>query len=113
MDIYLIIIVFTALSFVIYGFNSFISKRMIDEYKRWGFDKNRKLIGFFQFLGGIGLFIGLKYNLILIISSLSLLTMMVFAVFVRIKIKDNISEALPAFTYILLNGIILYYSLEI
>lgn len=113
MDINLIIIIFTAFSFVIYGFTSFISKRMIDEYKRWGFANNRKLIGFFQLLGGIGLFIGLKYNLILIISSLSLLIMMVFAVFVRIKIRDNVSETLPAFTYILLNGIILYYSLDL
>ncbi len=113
MDIHLIIIIFTAFSFMIYGFNSFISKRMIDEYKRWGYDKNRKLIGFFQLLGGIGLFIGFKYNLILIISSLSLTIMMVFAIFVRIKIRDNISEILPAFTYLLLNGIILYYSLSI
>ena len=113
MDINLIIIIFTAFSFMIYGFSSFISKRMIDEYKRWGFDNNRKLIGFFQLLGGIGLFIGLKYNLILIISSLSLLIMMVFAVFIRIKIKDNVSEALPALTYILLNVIILYYSLDL
>ena len=113
MDINLIIILFTAFSFIIYGFNSFISKGMINEYKRWGFNKRRKTIGFFQLLGGIGLLIGIKFNLILILSSLCLLIMMVFAIIVRIQIKDNISEALPAFTYILLNGIILNYSLGI
>ena len=90
MDIYIIIIVFTALSFVIYGFNSFISKRLIDEYKRWGFDKNRKLIGFFQFLGGIGLFIGLKYNLILVISSLSLLISLPFILCFEISLETAI-----------------------
>ena len=91
MDIILIIILFTAFSFIIYGFNSFISKRMINEYKRWGFNKRRKTIGFFQLLGGIGLLIGIKFNFILILSSLCLLIMMVFAIIVRIQIKDNIS----------------------
>ena len=89
-----IIIVFTAISFIAYGINSFISNRMILEFKRWGLEKRRKEIGSFQLICGIGILIGLKLNSILIFSSVILIIMMLVAVYVRIKIKDNISELL-------------------
>ena len=96
MDIFSIIIVFTAISFIAYGINSFISKKMILEFKRWGLEKRRKEIGSFQLACGIGILIGIKLNYILIFSSIILIIMMLVAVYVRIKIKDNISEILPA-----------------
>jgi len=36
MDYFLTIVLFTGTSFVAYGINSFISKRMKKEFKRWG-----------------------------------------------------------------------------
>tara|TARA_B100001175_G_scaffold231102_1_gene197645 strand:+ start:55 stop:387 length:333 start_codon:yes stop_codon:yes gene_type:complete len=110
MDIKSIVIAFTALSFIAYGINSFISIRMVSEFKRWGLEKSRKLIGVCQLITGIGLLIGLQINLILIISSLFLIIMMLSAVYVRIRIKDNISDILPAIAYLLLGIIIYYYS---
>ena len=106
------IIIFTGISFLVYGFNSLTSKRMVNEFKRWGFSKYRKLISFLQILGAIGLILGLKFNLILIASSLCLSIMMFFAIVVRIKINDNISRILPAITYFVLNALILNYSLQ-
>ena len=50
---------------------------------------------------------GLKYNSILIPSSILLIIMMLVAVYVRIKIKDNISDILPAIAYLVLGIIIL------
>ena len=84
------IIAFTGISFLVYGFNSLTSKRMINEFERWKFSKHRKLISVLQILGAIGLFLGLKFNLILIASSLGLSIMMFFAIIVRIKIKPVI-----------------------
>tara|TARA_B100001250_G_C19308461_1_gene575123 strand:+ start:31 stop:363 length:333 start_codon:yes stop_codon:yes gene_type:complete len=110
MDIKSIVTVFTALSFIVYGINSFISKRMISEFKRWGLEKRRKLIGVCQFITGLGLLIGFQINIILMISSLCLIIMMLCAVYVRIRIKDNISDILPAIAYLLLGLIIYYYS---
>tara|TARA_B100001093_G_scaffold314791_1_gene300352 strand:+ start:354 stop:686 length:333 start_codon:yes stop_codon:yes gene_type:complete len=107
MDIKSVVIVFTALSFIAYGINSFISKRMISEFKRWGLEKNRKLIGAYQSIAGLGLLIGLQNTTILKISSLFLIIMMLCAVYVRIRIKDNISDILPAIAYLLL-GVIIY-----
>ena len=42
MDVYNIIIVFVAVSFIAYGINSFISNKMILEFKRWGLEKRRR-----------------------------------------------------------------------
>ena len=65
---------------------------MILEFKRWGLEKRRKEIGSFQLACGVGTHIGLKLNYILIFSSIILIIMMLVAVYVRIRIKDNISE---------------------
>ena len=108
-----LVILFTAISFVIYGYSSFMSKRMISEYSRWGFADQRKIIGFFQLLGGIGLLVGIKVNILLFITSLSFIIMMLFAIIVRIKIKDGIVEILPAITYLFFNIMIFYKSSEI
>ena len=111
MDVYNIIIVFVAVSFIAYGINSFISNKMILEFKRWGLEKRRREIGGFQLACGIGILIGVWSNYILIISSVILIIMMLVAVYVRIKIKDNISEILPAIAYLILGMIILQNSI--
>jgi len=105
------IIIFTAISFIIYGFSSFQSRRMANEYKRWGFEKSRSTIGFFQLIGGLGLILGFKYQSILLASSSGIALMMFFAIIVRFKIKDSLIEILPALTYLVLASIIINSSL--
>ena len=105
------IITFTAISFIIYGFSSFQSRRMAKEYKRWGFEKSRSIIGFFQLTGGLGLVLGFKYRSILLASSIGIALMMFFAIIVRFKIKDSLIEILPALTYLVLASIIINSSL--
>ena len=107
------IILFTGISFIIYGVNSFYSRRMISEFKRWGFKKYRKLISSLQILGGLGLLIGLKINILLIASSLCLSIMMFVAIIVRVKINDNVARILPAITYLMLSSLIFNYSLPV
>lgn len=84
---------------------------MILEYNRWGYKKFRKILALLQFLGGFGLLIGLYFPLLLIIVSASLTLMMITAIYVRIRIKDRIINALPAILYAILNFIIFYNSL--
>ena len=76
MNTNLIIVIFTSISFIIYGINSFTSNRMVNEYQRWGFGKYRKIIGLTQLLCGGGLLIGIKFLIILQFASLSLAIMM-------------------------------------
>ena len=107
MGVYNIIIIFVAISFITYGINSFVSNKMVLEFKRWGLEKRRKEIGGFQLACGIGLLIGLWSNYTLIVSSIILIIMMLIAIYVRVKIKDNISDIIPAIAYLILGIIIL------
>ena len=86
---------------------------MILEYNRWGYKKFRKILALLQFLGGFGLLIGLHFPLLLTIVSALLALMMVVALYVRIRIKDKILNALPAILYAILNFIIFYDSLNV
>jgi hypothetical protein len=111
MDLNLSILLFSAISFVFYGITSFFSKRMLSEYARWGYKDYRILLGCLQILGGIGLVVGIVNSVLLSVASFLLTFMMITAVFVRIKIKDNIIQMSPAIFYTVLNFIILYNSL--
>ena len=108
----LVIVIFTSISFIIYGINSFTSNRMVNEYERWGFGKYRQIIGLSQILCGAGLIIGIKFLILLQVASFSLVIMMSLAILVRIKIKDNISEILPAISYLVLSLLILFNSVN-
>ena len=108
MDYFLTIVLFTGISFVAYGINSFVSMRMKKEFKRWGLENKRKTIACCQLVGGAGLLLGLEWNMILILSSAFLGVMMLVAIGVRIKVKDDISDILPAFAYLVLSALILY-----
>ena len=85
---------------------------MVNEYERWGFGKYRQIIGLSQILCGAGLIIGIKFLILLQVASFSLVIMMLLAILVRIKIKDNISEILPAISYLVLSLLILFNSLN-
>jgi hypothetical protein len=65
-----------------------------------------------QLLGAIGLIVGLKFNLILILSSLGLALLMLAGLLVRIKLKDTIWVSLPAFFYMALNAYIFFASVN-
>ena len=113
MNFHLVILFFSAISFIIYGISSFYSKRMISEYERWGYQKHRIQIAILQLLAGLGLLIVSSFPLLLALISSSLFIMMMVAVFVRIKIKDTIINTLPAVFYATLNFIIFYDSLNL
>ena len=89
-DYFLVLVLFTGLSFVAYGINSFISKRMKSEFQRWNLKKDRKAIASCQLIGGVALLFGLEWNIMLVLSSCFLGVMMLVAIVVRIKAKDNI-----------------------
>jgi hypothetical protein len=113
MNYNLVIVLFSAFSFIFYAISSFYSDRMIFEYERWGYKKFRKLIASLQFIAGFGLLIGLFFSLLLTLVSVLLTLMMIAAIFVRIRIKDNIINILPAILYAILNFIIFFKSLII
>lgn len=107
-----IITAFTGISFIAYGINSFVSKRMIREFNRWGLADKRKVIGVCQCIGGIGLLLGFELDIAIPVSAIFIIIMMLVAILVRIRIRDNISDILPAIAYVLLCVLILYEHLS-
>ena len=111
MNLLTVLILFSSLSFLGYGIAYFTSQKMKSEFKRFGLEKAGALTAFLEILGAVGLLVGLKIQLILLISAGGLATLMFLGVVVRIKVKDSIWISLPAFLYMVLNFSILFMSM--
>lgn len=85
---------------------------MKEEFKRFGLEKMGLITIILQLLGATGLLVGLKFNLILSISSLGLAVLMMAGLLVRIKLKDSIWVSIPAFFYMGLNTYIFLTSVS-
>lgn len=85
---------------------------MKNEFKRFNLEKIGLLTIVLEFLGATGLLVGLKFNPILMISSLGLGLLMLSGLIVRIKLKDNIWISLPALLFMILNLFIFFESLK-
>ncbi|NQW27514.1 MAG: DoxX family protein [Flammeovirgaceae bacterium] len=105
-----ILIVFSAISFLIYGSAYFFSKKMKVEFKRFGLEKFGCLTGCLEIGGGIGLIFGLWVPTLLILSSLGLFLLMVLGFGVRLKMRDGLALTFPSFFYMLLNLYIFYFT---
>lgn len=106
MDIKTICILLSSLSFFGYVISYFVLPQMKKEFKRFGLEKLGLLTIILELLGAVGLLIGLKFNILLIIASLGLALLMFFGLIVRMRLKDNLWVSLPALFYMLLNAYI-------
>ena len=107
-----LIILFISFSFIFYAFNAIFSKKMKDEFTRWGFQKYRILISCTQLLSAFFLLLSFFYPFLVIFCSSILFIMMLGAIYVRIRIKDSFLQMLPALIYFFLNAIIIYIALQ-
>jgi len=101
--LYIILVLFSGVSFIIYGCLFFLSPQMRNEFKRFGLEKFATLTGTLELLGGVGMLVGLKFNFILIISSGGLALLMLLGFGVRLKIKDGFWLTMPSLFFMLLN----------
>ncbi|MGZ3873966.1 MAG: DoxX family protein [Mucilaginibacter sp.] len=97
------LIVISAGAFLFYGCSFFLNSGMKEEFDRFGLGQFRKLIGFLQLLGGLGLLAGFLWQPILVIASGGLSLLMLIGFGVRLKMKDGFWESLPSFIFMLLN----------
>ncbi len=86
---------------------------MKSEFKRFGFESAGPITAILELLGALGLLIGLKFNLILLISSGGLAILMLLGVGIRIKVRDTLWAILPAVFFMVLNAYIFFQSLLI
>ncbi len=112
MSINTIFVLISSLSFYAYAASYFISPGMKNEFKRFNLEKLGLLTIILEILGATGLLVGLKYNPILLISSLGLGVLMLLGLIVRIRLKDSLLISLPATFYMVLNLYIFMESLK-
>lgn len=100
---------FSAISFFCYGFGCLFSRRMVDEFERYGLARFRKLTGVLQLLGASGLALGLfGYTTIGFLAAAGLSLQMLLGWIVRLRIRDSIVQCLPAICYMGLNALIAF-----
>jgi hypothetical protein len=105
-----ILILISSLSFTGYGIAYFKSPHMKSEFKRFGLAKAGTLTAVLELLGAVGLLVGLKFPLILLISAGGLAILMFLGVAIRIKIRDSFWISLPALFLMILNAYIFFMS---
>jgi len=85
---------------------------MKTEFKRFGLERIALLTVVLQLMGALGLIIGLRFNPILIISSLGLAVLMFAGLIVRIRLRDSLWISLPALFYMGLNAYIFFLAIN-
>jgi len=98
------LILFSAVSFFAYGLACFFSAYMKREFDRYQLGSQRTLVGGLQVCAAIGLLAGLSQPWMGRAAAAGLAVMMLVAVGVRIKIKDNLLQTTPALFYLVLNA---------
>jgi uncharacterized membrane protein YphA (DoxX/SURF4 family) len=112
MDLLTVLILVSSLAFIGYGITYFTAPTMKNEFKRFGLEKAGALTAVLELLGGVGLLVGLRYPIIILIAAAGLATLMFFGVLFRIKAKDSFWVAIPALFFMVLNGYIFFVSLN-
>ena len=112
--LYILLILFSAISFLFYGYNCLYSNKMKVEFNRFGLNEvQRKITGVLQILGGVFLLLGFVSPLVGLIATGGLTIQMLLGFIVRLKIKDSILLALPSFVFMILNGYLFVYFFKI
>jgi hypothetical protein len=113
MNLLNVLIFISCLSFMGYGIAYFKSTKMKNEFKRFGLEKAGALTAVLELLGALGLLIGLKFHLILLVSAGGLAILMLLGVAIRLKVRDTLWVTLPALFFMILNTCIFFISLHI
>ena len=104
--IILILLLFSSISFLIYGTLLLFSSKMKEEFERFELKQFATLVGGLELLGGLGLLAGIINNSILLISSAGLSLLMLLGLGVRLKMKDGFLLSFPSFFFMIINFII-------
>ncbi|MBC7653923.1 MAG: hypothetical protein H7098_05540 [Oligoflexus sp.] len=109
--IFILCVSISSLSFLAYSISYFISPNMKSEFKRLNVEKLGLLTIVLEILGAFGLFVGLLFKPILLISSGGLALLMLLGLIIRIKSNDGLLISFPATFYMILNAYIFYFAI--
>jgi len=113
MTLLVVSVLLSSLSFFAYVAHYFTSPHMKNEFKRFGIERLGRVIIVLEFLGALGLLVGLWFYPLLTLSSLGLALLMLSGLIVRRRTKDSLWISLPALFFLGLNGYICWASLTL
>ncbi len=99
-----VLIIFSAISFIGFGAACVWSPYMRQEFERYRLGAWRFMVGVLQLSAAAGLLAGLSQPWVGRAAAAGLAVMMLAGVCVRIKIKDTVPQMIPALFYMLLNA---------
>jgi len=109
-----ILIIFSATSFLFYGYSCLFSHKMKEEFLRFKLSETqRKITGILQIVAGIALFFSFISPITGVIAAAGLTIQMLLGFMVRLRIKDSIILSLPSFVFMIFNGYLFVYFLKI
>jgi uncharacterized membrane protein YphA (DoxX/SURF4 family) len=97
-------VLFSAMSFLFYGWGCIFSARIGLEFVRYQLDGFRRLVGGLQLAGSAGLIGGLWVAPLGAAAAIGLAILMAMGLAVRLRLKDTPLQMSPALMYLLLNG---------
>lgn len=106
-----VLILFSSLSFLVYGIAYFTKPNMKKEFKRFGLQKYGLLTVILELTGAVGLLVGMFFQPLLLVSSGGLALLMLLGVMVRLKVGDSLLVSSPALFFMFLNAFIFYNTL--
>ncbi|CAN5896040.1 hypothetical protein BH11VER1_BH11VER1_02240 [soil metagenome] len=104
------LIVFSSISFFVYGVSCFVSPYIKREFERYRLGPQRLLVGGLQLAAAVGLLAGMIQPWMGQMAAAGLALMMLVAVGVRMRIKDSLIQTTPALLYLALNAYIAFYA---
>lgn len=94
---------FSALAFFFYGLACLFSSRLVAEFERYRLARWRKLVGFLEIAGALGLLAGWWFPPLQTAASAGLFALMLCGLWARWRICDPWYAMLPAFILAMMN----------
>ena len=95
----------TVIAFFVYGPCCVLSGHMVLEFERYRLARYRKITGYLQILGAVGLLIGFTGTPIIgLLASLGLGIQMLLGFGVRLLIRDSLLQCMPSFSFMLISA---------
>lgn len=98
-----LLILFNAVSFLLYGGSCLATDYMKREFYRYGLARYRILTGLLELAGAVGLIAGLMDPWIGLSAAVGLSLLMLLGFLVRLRIRDGLLKSSPALLYLFLN----------
>ena len=104
MNLLVVVTLFCALSFLIYGLSCLRNPKMIAEFDRYHLAEYRELTGWLQLLGATGLLVGFSVPWLGGLAAGGLSLQMACGLGVRVRLRDSWLQCAPSAIYMLLCG---------